>query len=150
TGTSRHRGANSTLFETELGLRVDARFEDIPELGKVPIPTGKVYVGEARLRSDTPKFGSDSRLELGIDRVDIVSGLFGTNGDWSVSSRVTYKTFDNKWRNGVEARVYNIMGGYSTDLEGKDEFQLGLVGRKSYMSVTTGSEGSTLNVGRVI
>ncbi len=148
TGVSRHQHDRTTVFETEVGVRIDADFEELLNIGKVPIPSGKVYVAGARLRSFTPKFGSDNRLEVGIDRVEVVSGLFGTDGNWSVAAKMSYKTFDNKWKTGVEARVYNIIGGYSSDLTGKDEFHMGLMGRQNYVTVQTGGSGPKLNVGR--
>jgi hypothetical protein len=147
-GSRRYRNGRTTLFETEAGIRIDANFEELPEIGSVPIPDGQIHLGSARLRSFSPKVGSDHQVNLNIDQVELVSGLTSTDGSWSVAGRMSYKTFDDQWRSGVNARVYNLVGGFSSDLSGKEQYHVGLIVKRNYISVDVDEGSTNLNLGR--
>src|SRR5690606_626850 len=142
------KNKSHVLFETDLGLKLEADRQDLPILGNVAIPSGRIVLGSARLRTFGLHNGTDTRVDLDVERVSLSSGLYRNNNVWNVSAITYYKTLENKWHTGVQARVYNIFGGYAQNSKKEFEYHLGLVVKQNYAKVQVTQDRTSFTVGR--
>src|SRR5690606_5912076 len=70
-GDATNRNDSHVLFESELGIRLEADRQSLPVFGNTALPTGRVILGSARLRSLGNRVGSDTALNVDIDRVSL-------------------------------------------------------------------------------
>ena len=136
------------IVESEVGLRLSTSTNYIPTVGNVELPNGQISLASASMRSIHERVNSDTRLDIEVERIQLRSTLLANNNNWNISGTTYYNTFDNKWHAGADARVYNIIGGVSTNSNNDVAYNVGLVVKQNYANVSANQDNVNMTVGR--
>ncbi len=147
-GDTNFNSNSQVILETEVGLRLNTSSNNVPTIGNVQLPNGQISIASASMRTLNQRVNSETRLDVEVERIQLRSTLLANNNNWNLSGTTYYNTFDDQWHAGADARVYNVIGGVSTNLSNEYEYHIGLVVNQNYANVSANQENLNVTVGR--
>jgi hypothetical protein len=138
------------FFQSQEGLVAKSSEVYAPIVGKTMLPDGRLIIGQVQMAYVTPATLTNNQLSVDNDAVRFNTETKPSqHANWAVGGGMRYSPFAHSWQMDSHVRVENLIIGYSDQLNGQKDANVGYILDQNFLSVRTDLQNSAMTtVGR--